>query len=198
MGGTTFPKGSCIMTYRIAGALALVVALASLALSQEKGHEQRKEFPRLGQPGPEHERLKALVGTWDLTSTGFGQESQGSAVYKSILGGRFVTEEVKAPFMGQSMEWLGIYGYDQNKKKYTAVWVDNLDTNTESAEGFADASGRVFNFKGEHPDPRSGRMSAYTWRVSLTAADALEIVMFEDDGTGTQKELARIAGRRPK
>jgi hypothetical protein len=186
------------MTYRIASTLALVAALATLALSQEQSADKRKGFARLGQPGPEHERLKALVGTWEITSTGVGQESKGSAVYKSILGGRFVTEEVKVPFGGQTMEWLGIYGYDQQKKKFTAVWVDNLDTTTETAEGVAEASGRVFNFKGEHVDPRSGKMSAYTWRVSLNGVDSLEIVMLEDDGAGTQKELVRITGRKPK
>jgi hypothetical protein len=186
------------MTLKVAGAGALIVVVTSLVYAQEKGRDRPEDDAKLGRPGLEHERLRALVGTWELTSRGLGRESKGSAIYKSIFGGRFVTEEVKVLFLGQTMEWLGIYGYDSNKKKYTAVWVDNMDTTTESAEGVADPAGRVFHFRGEHLDPRSGKMAAYTWRLSLAGDDALEIVMFQDDGQGKEQEVVRIAGRRSK
>jgi hypothetical protein len=186
------------MTLKVAGAGALIVALTSLVYPQEKAKDRPEEYARLGRPRPEHERLWALVGTWELTSRGLGPESKGTAVYKSLYGGRFVTEEVKVPFFGQTMEWLGIYGYDPHKKKYTAVWVDNMDTTTESAEGVADRAGRVFTFRGEHVDPQSGKMVAYTWRVSLTNDDTLEIVMSERDGQGKEQEVVRITGRRSK
>jgi hypothetical protein len=47
-------------------------------------------------PGPEHKNLMAFVGTWELTVDGVPQK--GSATIKSILGGRFITEDVKIPF----------------------------------------------------------------------------------------------------
>src|SRR6185295_18381420 len=87
-----------------------ITALAILITStkgQDKPAPDAKEFAKLGAPGPEHERLQALVGTWTLTMEGVKEE--GKAEIKPLYGGRFVTEDVKLPFGGSSMEWLGIY-----------------------------------------------------------------------------------------
>ena len=162
---------------------------------QEKRKERPDEHTRPGQAGPAHERLLPLVGTWELSSSAFKPGSKGTVVYKSLFGGRFVTEEAKVPFSGFTMEWLGIYGYDENKKKYTAVWVDNMNTTTESAEAAPEAGGSAFRFHGSHVDPRSGKLVSYTWQLSVKG-DALEIVMLEDDGTGHEKEVMRFDGKR--
>jgi hypothetical protein len=186
------------MTLKLASVGLLAVVLTSVVHPQENGTDQAKDYAKLGRPGREHECLKALVGTWELTASGTGSDARGSAVYKSIFDGRFITEEVKVPLGQFTMEWMGIYGYDPHKKKYTAVWVDNMDTTTESGEATPSPTGREFNFRGEHVDPRSGKMAAYTWRVALTNDDALEIVMYHRDGTAKEQEVLRIVGRKAK
>jgi hypothetical protein len=65
-------------------------------------------------PGPEHINLMAFVGTWELTVEGV--EKKGSAEIKSILGGRFITEDIKLPFGDVDMDWHGVIGYDRVKK----------------------------------------------------------------------------------
>jgi hypothetical protein len=127
-----------------------------------------------------------------------GSQEKGSAEFKSILGGRFVTEEVKLPFGGFTMEWLGVYGFDRQKKKYTAVWVDNMDTTTESGIGEADAAGNVLTFSGEHTDPRSNKPAKFTWRLSRVGDNQLAIEMFEPDATGKQKKVLAIHGERSR
>jgi hypothetical protein len=62
-------------------------------------------------PGPEHKYLMAFVGTWELTVEGV--EEKGSAVIKPILGGRFITEDIKLPFGDFDMDWHGVIGYDR-------------------------------------------------------------------------------------
>jgi hypothetical protein len=168
------------MSLRFATVFVFLIAVASLVRTQGKAQDRADDFAKLGQPGPEHEKLKALLGTWELTMPGAGSGAKGTAVYKSLYGGRFITEEAKMPFGEKTMEWLGIYGYDKNKKKYTAVWVDNMDTTTESAAADADPTGTVFRFRGEHLDPRSGKLAKYSWRISLGKDDSLQTTMFED------------------
>jgi hypothetical protein len=165
-----------------------------VAEGQDRPASDPKEFARKGQPGPEHAALHGFVGTWVLTAE--GAKAKGSAEIKPILGGRFITEEVKLPFGGFSMEWLGVYGYDRQKKKYTAVWVDNMDTTTESGEGDADAAGKVLTFQGQHVDPRTGKLAAFTWRIARESEKRMTIEMFEVGPNGTPHKMLTVRGER--
>jgi hypothetical protein len=123
----------------------------------------------------------------------------GTAVYKPILGGRFVTEEVKLPFGGINFEWFGIYVYDKKKKKkYTAVWVDNFDTTIESGEGEIDAAGKAITFKGEHLDPRTSKPAAFKWRIARDNDTSLSITMYEFDAAGKEKVAFMVKGTGSK
>jgi hypothetical protein len=119
-------------------------------------------------------------------------------VFKSVLGGRFVTEEVKLPFGGFTFEWLGVYGYDRQKRKYTAVWVDNMDTTTESGEGEMDAAGKVLTLKGQHTDPRTGKPAAFVWRIARDGDAKITIEMCEVDAAGREKSVLRVRGEKAK
>lgn len=184
----------------IHAAFGVFVGLFLAAHTTAQDRPDPKEIARLSQPGPEHERLKGLVGTWFLTVSKEGGNvgQPGTAVFKSRFDGRFVTEEVKLPFGGFTFEWLGVYGYDRHKKKYTAVWVDNMDTTTESGEGEFDAAGKVLTFKGEHVDPRTGKRAPFVWRITRDGDTKLAIEMFEIDAAGKEKKVFDIRGEKAK
>jgi hypothetical protein len=158
--------------------------------------DQPKEHPRLGAPGTEHKHLQPLVGSWLLSIA--GTNKRGTAEFQSIWDGRFVTEEATLPFGDFQMKWKGIYGYDRHKKKYTAVWVDNMDTNIESGEGDLDPAGKVLTIKGQHEDPRSGRMSGFLWRITIADAAKLKIEMVELDKAGRESWVFEILGERAR
>src|SRR5262245_15813455 len=105
-------------------AIAYATIVTSVHGQGSKGSVKANEL------GPEHANLKAFVGTWELTVEGV--KEKGSAEIQSILGGRFITEDVKVPFGNISMEWHGVYGYDRAKKQYTGVWFDNMGNTTTS------------------------------------------------------------------
>jgi hypothetical protein len=186
---------------RVSLAVALAVLVDGSGWAQEK--VDPREIAKMGAPGPEHEKLRALFGneTWffRLELEGGNTDAKlGTAVYKSILGGRFVTEEVKLPFGGITFEWFGIYGYDKRKKKYTAVWVDNFDTTTESGEGDIDSTGKIITFKGEHLDPRTGKPAAFKWRIERLDDTTLSITMYESDAAGKEKLALCVKGTKTK
>jgi hypothetical protein len=171
------------------GLASMMLALPAV-VADDKAQGDPREYANRSKPGPEHERLLALAGKWTLTMDGV--KETGTAEYKPILGGRFVAEEVKLPFGEFSFEWVGIYGYDKQRKKYTAVWVDNMDTTTEIGEGECDAAGKVITLKGEHADPRTGKAAKFTWRISRDG-DKLTIEMFEG---GSEKASLTVRGRK--
>ncbi len=170
-----------------------LVAATAFAQQQKESTsrtEQEALLKKLATPGEHHQRLDALAGKWQLAVKWRNKpddkwtESKGVAEYKWILGRRFLLEEFKYDMAGQSMEWLGIYGYDNYQKQYTAVWVDNMGTNTEFAEGRYDAKGKVFSYTGEQDDPATGGKRSFKWLITVESQDSVRFDSFDQDPPG--------------
>jgi hypothetical protein len=175
------------------GVVALAFSVQS-SRGQDRPRTKPDDFAKLRAPAPEHKHLQALVGKWVLTVE--GSKKTGAAEFTSLWDGLFVTETATLPYAGLAMEWRGIYGYDKSKKKYTAVWVDNMDTNTETAEGDIDPAGKVLTFRGQHEDPRTGAVEKYLWRISLVGDANLKIAMLGLDKDGKEVGVMEIRGER--
>ncbi len=135
--------------------------------------------------------LKAFVGMWELTVEGV--KEKGSAEIKSILGGRFITEDVKVPFADFNMEWHGVLGYDRVNKQYTGVWFDNMANTTKSDTGEADKTGRIISFRGEHVGN-----AKFLWRISNDGKQSMTIEMFEVAKDGTETLVMKVCGEKQK
>jgi len=152
---------------------------------QPKPGQDYEKWAKLGEPNEHHARLQKLVGTWTveftIPSPDGEMKSIGSAEYKPMHGGRFVTEQVQCDLGGTPFEWFGIYGYDNIKKKYTAVWVDNLGTGFELAEGYA--AGDAITFIGETQETPD-ELFRFKWIVRIEDAGNVKIDMhkIEKDG----------------
>jgi Protein of unknown function (DUF1579) len=144
-----------------------------------------------GEPEPEYANLKAFVGNWELTVEGV--KEKGSAEIKSIVGGRFITEDVKVPFGGFTMEWHGVLGYDRAKKQYTGVWFDNANNTTKSDSGEADKTGRILSFRGE----QAGN-AKFLWRISNDGLKAMTIEMFAVAKDGKETPVMKVRGDKQK
>jgi len=122
--------------------LGVVVCLAYAAAVS--GQEPPK-------PGPEHEKLKELEGTWDAVMEMGGQESKGKTVYKSVNGGLWLLSDHEGELAGMKFEGHGLDGYDQTKKKYVSIWTDSMGTAPMFMEGDYDAKNKMVVFSGEMP-----------------------------------------------
>jgi hypothetical protein len=182
---------------RHAASMALFTAIAYATLIARVDGQD----PKASQPGPEYANLQAFVGTWELTVEGV--KEKGSAQIKSILGGRFIAEDVKVPFGNFNMEWHGVMGYDRVKKQYTGVWFDNMANTTESGSGEADKTGRILSFRGEHagpgggPGPGGGR-AKFLWRISNDGKKAMTIEMFDVAKDGKETLVMKVSGEKQK
>ncbi len=124
--------------------LGAVVCLTGTALSYSQ------EFPK---PGPEHERLKEMVGEWDAIMELGGQKSKASAVYRSICGGMWLESDFQGTLGPQKFQGRGLDGYDQKKKKYVGVWVDSVETAPMNFEGDYDPKTKLLVMTGESVGP---------------------------------------------
>ena len=102
-------------------------------------------------PGPEHELLKKMAGTWEATMKFGGMESKGTAVYKMDLGGLWLTSTFEGNFGGMKFSGRGLDGYDTTKKKYVGVWIDSMMTGVMVMEGTYDKDKKTFTMTGEGP-----------------------------------------------
>ena len=124
--------------------------------------EMMKKWMAVATPGAEHKALEALVGEWEVTSKWWmapdapPTESKGTSKVHAILGGRFVQEDYAGQFMGRPMNGLGLTGYDNFKKRYSSVWMDDAGTAMYTSTGKATADGKSFTFNGRMDDPMSG------------------------------------------
>jgi len=136
-----------------------------------------QEFPK---PGPEHEMLKKMEGTWDAKMTGMGMESKGTMVYKMELGGLFLTSTFEGDFGGQKFTGKGFDGYDSMKKKFVGVWVDSMSFSPMMMEGTYDKDKKQLTMTGEGPG-LDGKPTKHKMVTEFKDADTMIMNMFMGD-----------------
>jgi hypothetical protein len=104
-------------------------------------------------PGPEHEVLKQMEGTWDATLEG-EDKPNGISKFMVKLGGFWVINEYEGSFAGAPFEGHGLNGYDPIKKKYVMVWTDSMSPTPLIMEGDYDKAKKTLTFVGEGPGPQ--------------------------------------------
>src|SRR5262245_5511055 len=154
------------MGVTVALLLGLVV-LAGQGRAQDVKKPQSPEallklIAEAGKPGAEHKKLEPFVGDWTITLKVWADpnqppaEVQGTAQRRWIMGGRFVQETVKVNHGGKTCEGLGLLGYDNGQKKFTATRACGLCGTACSAVGTCSDSGKKFEFAKEECCPASG------------------------------------------
>ena len=148
-------------------------------------------------PGPEHEKLKELAGTWDAIMNMGGSESKGTMVWKSDLGGLWISSEFQGEFEGQKFTGKGFDGYDPLKKKYVGVWVDSMSTLPVVSEGNFDKDGKVLTMTGEGPGP-DGKPAKYKMTTEHKDKNTLLWTMFMPGPDGKDMPMFSITYKRRK
>ncbi len=167
--------------------------------SEEDRAAQMEAWQKESGPDEHHQRFDPLVGKWKMTfrspgeTEGQWEESEGSAEYRWILGGRFLMEEARCDFGGMDFEWVGLYGYDRKAKAYKAVWADNFGTDFELAEcGVDKAVGMALPLVGEQTDPQSGKRTKFKWVMHIESKEKARMEMYEMDEAGAESKSLEV------
>lgn len=139
---------------------------------------QAQEPPK---PGPEHEVLKKLEGTWDTTMKAGGMEFKGTVTYKMEVGGLWLVSNLESDLGGQKFFGKGLDSYDTNKKKYVGIWVDSMSTSPMMMEGNYDKAKKSMTMSGEGPG-MDGKPTKYKSVTVMPDDDTINMQMYMGDG----------------
>jgi hypothetical protein len=149
-------------------------------------------YEEMAKPGPQHEALKALAGSWKANMTCWmdpnaePMKSTGTAERKMVLGGRYLHEEFVGTFMDKPFAGFGVSGYDNLSKKFVSSWIDSWSTGMMTSSGTADASFKTFTYKSDQPDPMSGMHMKHVLRIVNNDKHIFEMFMIDKDGKETK------------
>lgn len=171
---------------------------APAAAPNEK--EMMEKYMKAATPGPEHAELAKMAGKWNLEVSMFmapgapAQKSKATATYTSVMGGRFLQQEVKGDMNGQPFEGMGLEGYDNVTKQYFASWVDNMGTGAMMTKG--KCANKKCTMHGKVPDAVAGKEVNIQETITQTDDNHFTFVMWGPGPDGKLFKTLEIAYTR--
>lgn len=165
------------MKTKILLALLLTFFFLSSGFAQEPPADQMEMMEKLSQPGEYHQMLKDFVGKWTadvrmwMAPSTPPVVSKGQATFKLIFDGRFLYGDFLGEFMGSTFKGINIMGYDNAKKEFFSVWLDNSTTGFISSTGTYDKETKKFHFWAEAFDPATGKTMAMREEAYFASKD---------------------------
>ena len=190
------------------GSLALALPLlAQETKAKAPTAEQQammQAWQKAATPGPNHKLLGSLTGEWTFATKmwmepGASPESStGTAVYIPLMDGRYIQGEYKGTFGGMAFQGLGLTGYDNVAKHFTATWADNMGTSIMLMTGKYDPATKTFTYKGDMDDVmKPGTKVKVRQTVKVLSDDAHVMEWYELRG-GKESKTMEISYTRQK
>ena len=139
------------------------------------------------QAGPDHARLTAMAGVWDVEVTfwfrpgGPGVTSKGVSTITSLLGGLFIEEKIEGTLNGTPFTTLAWTGFNTATHRYEATRIASTNTIRIAETGAYDESTKQFELNADYP------MAGDTWHqrtvIQPTSADAMMATSYLSFGT---------------
>lgn len=107
-------------------------------------------------PGPEHARLTALTGTWDVELTFWFQPgkppvvSKGVSTIQPLFDGSFIEERIEGALNGVPFTTLAWTGFNTSTHQYEATRIASTNTIQIAEAGVWDDTARHFELKGSY------------------------------------------------
>jgi hypothetical protein len=192
-------------------ALAAGTLVAGLALASDKSASQKpdaqteemmKKMEAAGTPGAAHKALEPLVGNWNAeVKTWMAPDAPPTvtrATSKSTwaMNGRFVQQEFNGEFMGKPFHGLSFTGYDNTKKEYQSVWIDDMNTAMHVAEGKAEGGGKAITLEGKYDCPLTGEKDKTSKQIYRVVSRDKLIFEMHDPSKGPNSKTMEITYTR--
>ncbi len=170
---------------------------SSPALDSEALAKMHEEFAR---PVAEHEILEKFVGQWNTETRmiGAGDEdptvSKGSAMFRMLMGGRYLQQYFRGDFNGQPYEGMGLMAYDKVKQKYIGTWIDSMNTGVMLDEATYDPQAKMFTHLGSADTP-TGPIEAKT-TTRFVDKNRIEMIMYTLKEDGQAVKVMEVTYKR--
>jgi hypothetical protein len=159
---------------------------------------------KLASPSEGHKKLDPMAGSWVAAQQMWMQpgapptQTEGMSEHKWVLGGRFMEQRMEGTFMNMSFSGLGYTGYDNYKKQYVTVWIDNFGTSMMTTSGSFDPDGKALTTSGEIDDPTTGKKATVREKTTFVNNDEFLFEMFTPGQDGKEFRMLEIRYTRKK
>jgi hypothetical protein len=126
---------------------------------------------------PEHARLIAMCGTWDVEMTfwlrpgGPGVATKGTSTIRPLFDGLFVEEKIEGALNGAPFTTLAWTGFNTATHQYEATRIATTNTMRIAETGSYDETAKQFELKADYP------LAGDTWHqrtvIRQMSADAM-------------------------
>jgi hypothetical protein len=160
------------------------------------------EQSTMSKAGPEHARLTAMCGTWDVEMTfwfkpgGPGLTTKGTSTIRPLFDGLFVEERIEGTLNSTPFTTLAWTGFNSATHQYEATRIASTNTIRIAETGGYDEKTRTFELKADYP------MAGDTWRqrtvIQPTSADAMIATSYLSFGQVPEWKAVEIKYTRRK
>lgn len=155
-------------------------------------------------PNENHKALDPLVGSWDYSLKWWkapgdpSEESTGTNEVKWIMDGRFIEQTTMGSMMNQPFEGRGITGFDNLKKEYTSIWLDNMATGVMVSSATYDPAMKTFTEKGSFSCPIIQGQMPFRTITKIIDDNTHTYEMYMNDKDGKEFKSMEITYKRKK
>ncbi len=151
---------------------------------------------------PEHARLIAMCGTWDVEVTfrfqpgSAGITSKGTSTIRPLFDGLFVEEKIEGTLNGTPFTTLSWTGFNTSTHQYEATRIASTNTIRIAESGNYDDKTKKLELKADYP------MAGDTWHqrtvIETTSPDAMLVASYLSFGTVPEWKGVEIKYTRKK
>jgi len=188
---------------RLIAALLAMSAIAAATTANAGSPVAFKHESTLPEAGPEHARLTAMCGTWDVEMTFWfrpgapGVTTKGTSTIRPLFDGLFVEEKIEGALNGAPFTTLAWTGFNTATHQYEATRIASTNTIRIAEAGGYDEKTKQFELKADYP------LAGDTWHqrtvIQPTSADAMIATSYLSFGTVPEWKAVEIKyARRAK
>jgi hypothetical protein len=149
---------------------------------------------------PEHAKLAARAGTFDVTGTAWSPVNNarisisGTSRARMILDGKFLQETTRGEMAGQSFTGLELTGFNTASKVFTTTFMDSTGTGTITMRGRSQPGNEII-LRGRIYDPAMRKMTRVKSVTTVVSRDEYRREVYSNRG-GSEKKVMELVYRR--
>jgi hypothetical protein len=151
-------------------------------------------------PGPEHARLIAMAGTWNVDMTfrfrpdGPPVTVKATSTIRPLLGGLFIEEAIEGTLNGTPFTTLAWTGFNTSTRHYEATRIATTNTARIAETGTYDEQTKQFELKADYP------LAGDTWHqrtvIQQSSPDAMTATSYLSFGNVPEWKAVEITYSR--
>jgi hypothetical protein len=189
---------------RITLTMCAIITIAICSVAKAQSEAEMKKWMDYMTPGDVHKMVSSWDGTWTgeisvwMAPNTPATKSVGTAINKMVLGGRYQVSNHTGEFGGMPFEGQSTLAYDNIKKVFESVWIDNMGTGVMHLTGPWDAATKTISLTGKMLDPMSGKEVTVRETLKVIDDNTQVIEMYAPGPDGKEYKTMEIKSTRKK